>query len=200
MRFLFGILALTFLTTPTRATVFQVNLNDLAITDAYTCPGYCGGGPIYQKLSALPGDVFDFGSVEFHSFADTHTYEMIYRGNQNGILNVNLGQAVVSFDEPLGYGYTMLHGYPGLTQVFNPSYLPITHVEQLLFVIPDGKFSIQIGFTLNGVLAPPVATIPELSTWAMLLIGFGGLGLAACRRRNSVAALGLTSSRALSSG
>ena len=54
MRFLFGILSLIFLTTPTRASVFHVNLNDLAITDSFICPGYCGSGPIYQKLSAQP--------------------------------------------------------------------------------------------------------------------------------------------------
>ena len=185
MRFLFGILTLIFLTTPTRASIFHVNLNDLAITDSFICPGYCGSGPIYQKLSAQPGDVFDFGSVEFHSFADTHSYDMLYHGNQNGILTVNLGRAVVSFDEPLDFSYTMLHGYPGLTQMLKSSYVPTTTIEQLQYVVPDGHFSIQIGFSLNGISTPPVAAIPEVSTWAMLLIGFGGLGFVAYRRRNS---------------
>ncbi len=184
MRFVLG-LAGIIATSPVQASVFHVNLNALAVTDSFICPGYCGSGPIYPKISAQPGDVFDFGNVEFHSFADTHTYDMIYRGNPNGLLNVSLGRAVVSFGEPLDYSYTMLHGYPGLTQVLKASYVPTTNIELLQFVVPAGEFSIQIGFTLNGIYTPPVAAIPELSTWAMLLIGFGGLGFAAYRRRTS---------------
>ena len=44
MRFLFGILTLMFLTTPARASVFHVNLNDLAAA---------------LKPAVLPGDVFN---------------------------------------------------------------------------------------------------------------------------------------------
>jgi hypothetical protein len=30
-----------------------------------------------------------------------------------------------------------------------------------------------------------VAAVPEPSTWAMMILGFAGIGLIACRRRNN---------------
>ena len=36
---------------------------------------------------------------------------------------------------------------------------------------------------LTGPPDPPTLAVPELSTWAMLLLGLAGLGLAAKRRR-----------------
>jgi PEP-CTERM motif len=43
-------------------------------------------------------------------------------------------------------------------------------------------------FTINIVASPPPA-VPEPSTWAMLLIGFAGLGYAAVRRKSAVRAI-----------
>jgi hypothetical protein len=37
----------------------------------------------------------------------------------------------------------------------------------------------------NGSDTPPMPAIPEPSTWAMMVLGFAGLGLMAYRRRNS---------------
>jgi hypothetical protein len=36
---------------------------------------------------------------------------------------------------------------------------------------------------------PPISAVPELSTWTMMLIGFGGLGLVAYRRTRKLTAL-----------
>jgi hypothetical protein len=41
-----------------------------------------------------------------------------------------------------------------------------------------------INFATNGV--PPVTAVPEPSTWAMMLIGFAGLGFAFHRSRRKV--------------
>ena len=41
-------------------------------------------------------------------------------------------------------------------------------------------------FTVDDVA---LRTIPELSTWAMMLFGFGGLGFATYRRRQKAAPL-----------
>jgi hypothetical protein len=43
---------------------------------------------------------------------------------------------------------------------------------------------VQTGFLLTPVSASPLyaSAAPELSTWAMLLVGFAGLGLAGYRR------------------
>ncbi len=53
-------------------------------------------------------------------------------------------------------------------------------------IIGFGDYQGEIrGFLLTPVSAAPLAatTAPELSTWAMAVIGFAGLGLAGCRRR-----------------
>ena len=51
----------------------------------------------------------------------------------------------------------------------------------------DGEFARTV---LNGTVtytyAPSSAPIPEPSTWAMMLVGFAGLGYAAVRRRGAV--------------
>ena len=46
---------------------------------------------------------------------------------------------------------------------------------------------------LNGEkdgLFGSITAVPEPSTWAMMLLGFGGLGLLAARRRRSSLAIG----------
>jgi hypothetical protein len=40
--------------------------------------------------------------------------------------------------------------------------------------------------TLNIGVVPPPLPIPEPSTWAMMLLGFAGLGYAAVRRKGGV--------------
>jgi hypothetical protein len=48
------------------------------------------------------------------------------------------------------------------------------------------------GFTSGGAAAELVATaVPEPSTWAMMILGFCGLGFMACRRKQSGPALRL---------
>jgi PEP-CTERM motif len=43
--------------------------------------------------------------------------------------------------------------------------------------------------TVTYTFTPVVPTIPEPSTWAMMLIGFAGLGYAASRRRSAASAI-----------
>jgi hypothetical protein len=43
-------------------------------------------------------------------------------------------------------------------------------------------------FTINVVTSPPLP-VPEPSTWAMMLLGFAGLGYAAVRRQGAVRAI-----------
>src|SRR5260370_1228239 len=49
-------------------------------------------------------------------------------------------------------------------------------------------FSNSAAFAIPGQLAITAATVvPESSTWAMMLLGFSGLGFFACRRNKKLA-------------
>jgi hypothetical protein len=54
----------------------------------------------------------------------------------------------------------------------------------LLYTVPDGAESVQLEFLGPHLYRPPTITeaVPEPSTWAMLLIGFAGIGFASYRR------------------
>jgi hypothetical protein len=58
-------------------------------------------------------------------------------------------------------------------------------ITSLIKTDDEGDFS--FGGALVSVSFREVSSIPEPSTWAMLLIGFAGIGLAAYRRKISVA-------------
>jgi len=53
---------------------------------------------------------------------------------------------------------------------------------QLHFGVSDGNFSDN-----SGQFLITVSAVPEPSTWAMMILGFGGLGFLAYRRRNQAA-------------
>jgi hypothetical protein len=45
---------------------------------------------------------------------------------------------------------------------------------------------VQISFGTNGTEVTGVAAVPEISTWAMLLLGFVGVGLLGYRKREGI--------------
>jgi hypothetical protein len=56
--------------------------------------------------------------------------------------------------------------------------------DDLNFTFEDGTLSAEGSFSASVVAATP--TVPEPSTWAMLLLGFAGLGLAGYRQTRKV--------------
>jgi hypothetical protein len=54
--------------------------------------------------------------------------------------------------------------------------------------VPGFEFVVTLpdNLSFEGI-SPIVTSVPELSTWAMLLIGFAGLGFMAYRRKQSAA-------------
>jgi hypothetical protein len=75
-----------------------------------------------------------------------------------------------------------------MTNVVFAPYLeppPEGQTVSLVFVLEDtGR--IQLSFNGPGIYAAPVvAAVPEPSTWAMLLIGFAGIGFMTYRRRSN---------------
>jgi len=57
---------------------------------------------------------------------------------------------------------------------------------QLHFGVSDGNFSDN-----SGQFLITISAVPEPSTWAMMILGFGGLGFLAYRRRNRAAVSGV---------
>ena len=47
----------------------------------------------------------------------------------------------------------------------------------------------NLGLATNSLLTATASSVPEASAWAMLLLGFAGLGLASCRARRAASAI-----------
>ncbi|QHO76692.1 hypothetical protein ACH79_32740 [Bradyrhizobium sp. CCBAU 051011] len=82
------------------------------------------------------------------------------------------GVASISFATP-SHGWDHQNGSKGAP-------LNSSQIFSLLYEIPAGATAYQIGWDGPGIYTPAV---PEPSTWAMLLIGFAGLGAATQARR-----------------
>jgi hypothetical protein len=59
--------------------------------------------------------------------------------------------------------------------------LPDPKTFLLEYTVPDSG---QIQFAFTGQVISYSPAVPELSTWAMLLIGFAGIGFAAYRNKD----------------
>ncbi len=62
--------------------------------------------------------------------------------------------------------------------------IDIDAVTQGSWLVTLGKSSLSLD---GGGLPPPVPGVPEPSTWAMMILGFAGVGFMAYRRRNKMA-------------
>jgi hypothetical protein len=72
----------------------------------------------------------------------------------------------------------------GLTQFASATSVPITGGQLNTLTVNglsrgNGSYGGQISFTPNSA-------VPEPGTWAMMLLGFGGMGMAMRRRRRTV--------------
>ena len=96
----------------------------------------------------------------------------------------------VSFGDVAFSGASVLLGATGTVTRVGPPILP----RQIIDPPPPPPHIIDLPPPppIIGPGDPPAATAPELSTWAMMLIGLAGLGLVAKRRR----ALGLLGGKA----
>ena len=63
-------------------------------------------------------------------------------------------------------------------------------IDPSLGLNPENPTAFITGLTFEsagnftGTMIPITATVPELSTWAMILVGFAGLGFAGFRQTN----------------
>jgi PEP-CTERM motif len=176
---------------PAWATIYYIDLNDVPRIGQLFGPCYCGGGPLYGSLlpsAAKPGDFINFGTVQIFSVFDDHDFgrgnpffpyywsgdtfilldpadqaAILRQDNFQGVANISFSNDI--WDQPAGS-----KGAP----------LNSSETFSLLYEIPDGATAYQIGWDGPGIYT---AAVPEPSTWAMLLIGFAGMGAFSYRRR-----------------
>jgi hypothetical protein len=124
-----------------------------------------------------PGDTVDFGSVTITPGPDDGTN--LFGPEHNFII----GNPAVSYNSGLG-GWPSVG--PELSICFGADLAPcqVPQTTDLVYVVPDGASSIQVGWLGYYVYTPPV---PEPSTWVMMILGFAGIGFMAYRRNSKPA-------------
>ena len=134
--------------------------------------------------------------------------------NGNAITFISLNDPLVNQNAP-GSGFSTYHGVPnsgGADFIFDDLYPQTATSAAILFSTGLGStetvYEIEVGpnpgynlryftspqnlvydygaFTVSAV--PEVAAVPEPSTWAMMILGFTGVGFMAYRRRNQMPA------------
>jgi hypothetical protein len=164
------------------ASVVQLPLNGSVLLESSGGPLTVGINDI--QISGFP--IFDRSNFGQFTFAQAFIQASFNLLDATGT-SINSGSLGLEFDNCPG---DICHHPP----------MP----SQLTFLVPVGQFELDItsssqGFSNSGspvlisygifASSETVAAIPEPSTWAMLLIGFAGIGFAAYRKRRVSAAL-----------
>jgi hypothetical protein len=149
---------------------------------AAPCSGSCAVEyPGFQSPLYLfqAGDTVDFGDVNlFPLYSFDSRYGFVSLSALVADVGVSFNQSVTP-SSGLAATSSCSYGY-----FENACSLPsiAAHHASLKFVVPVGANSVQLSwFGPYEYMAP----VPEASTWAMLLIGFAGVGLMMYRRRTS---------------
>jgi hypothetical protein len=186
----FLILALLGLSSGARAATYNVNLfdpNPIGVTTIATAGGGClpviGCIPFYETpiFVIRPGDVVNFGQITLPS--------QIYTSDSRYYPNTTVawfGTFAESFNPPIS-PYQFFEGSCTYITGDTPCFLP-TYTTTTYDLNNFGPGEVQFAFVVGNpdspdyVYVPP--TVPEPSTWAMLLIGFAAIGFAGYRRRS----------------
>jgi hypothetical protein len=117
-------------------------------------------------LSTLVGSAFFGGGISrqvFQENFDMAPTVSLASGNYYFALNVPIQDVLLTFGTEIGGGALIAPG--GAWHLYNPT-------------------TTSFAVSLNG---DQVAAVPELSTWAMLLLGFAGIGFMTYGRQNKIA-------------
>ena len=187
--------------TVSNGTVDLVRSGDFGIT----CPGGTG------SCVDLDGSTFDAGLVSSNSYAfnagDHVALSLLFSGNQRnapppdsfsmsfnfgepvsgqfGYMSSTLGSSIANFTNLTSLTLTVSNiqsnfAFADLTFFFDP-----TNAGSTIFGLQDGGND-DIGVVIDNLVLS-VGAVPEPSTWAMMIAGFGLAGLATRRRHRIVA-------------
>lgn len=151
------------------------------------------GNPLSGPVSASIGD----SGIPTGSFQDIFQFTIPQTGFGSGSLSTSTplssldatftNISSVVFNDFLGTtlvnSLTASKTTIGLTEFFGLSGVPITpgHTDQIVVTgnIPNANGNGSYGGNVSFV---PTSTVPELGTWAMMLVGFGAIGFVMRRR------------------
>jgi hypothetical protein len=165
----------------------------------------CAGGyNTAYSFEAQPGDTINFGMLALSPFifGDGRQLQETYYYDENGQLQIGFGTPTGFYQGSLGvsfqftYFIQLNYNFDAECNSGDPSCFPYlqallnsTPAQQydLTFTLPNGF--IELGWTEPFVYTPPtsVGAVPEPSTWAMMLLGFAGIGFMAYRRKSKPA-------------
>jgi hypothetical protein len=137
------------------------------------------GGGLRQSFSTTAAGVIDFS-------ADIASMGGPYSANgAGGLFTVSLNGVVL---DTYDFGSIAQNGVERST--LNFSTLVGIGVQNLEILVTRPNTSFLVGQYIDNISATEtVAAVPEPSTWAMIILGFAGVGYMTYRRRNQAAAL-----------
>jgi hypothetical protein len=167
---------------PAEAAVYAVDprVGDVTVGPPSQCFEGCvpaTSSPLYTFAS---GDTVDYGTLIFSSYYVSlgRPGEFVFLGYP--VIDVSFGPI-----SPFALPFIPNANIMVCDRLFQNCGLdnlppPTLFTYHLSYVIPAGASQIQLAW--NGPLIAYMPSAPEPSTWAMLLIGFAGIGFAAFRR------------------
>jgi hypothetical protein len=170
---------------PAEANIYSVDLSNMLFSNSWSGPCYCESiATITPALSFAPGITINFGEVTVKTFQSGPTPD----GGLNqpnlyiqGGLSYNFGPPNIDLFPPIsgasGLNFTLCNQNDAAC---NNAAQNSSVTFDLIFTIPANDSDIQLGWV--GPYSYVAPAVPEPSTWAMMLIGFAGLGLFASAR------------------
>lgn len=161
-----------------------VYLNAAGTLDFYFQVIRTGAGSISnQEIRSFT--ISDFGSYLVDGYAsgpDPDGAGLFIAAANPNLANGTPSPSTTTFGRsPSGSVVTVEFGANGLTGTENSAtYIFRTNATAYN---NQGTFGIIDGSTLQGLTFQPIAAVPEPATWAMMLVGFGGIGMGLRRRK-----------------
>jgi hypothetical protein len=180
-----------------------------ASTNACSATTCAGGWNTAYSFYAQPGDTINFGSLVLSSFifGDGRQLQSTQYIDQNGQLQWTYGTPTAVYSGSLAVSeiyksfIQLNYSWNGACNSGVPSCYPFlqsrltSYTVDLEFTLTSSGF-IELGWTSPYTYIPPTSigpviaeSVPEPSTWAMMVLGFAGVGFMAYRRRNQSATL-----------